>query len=87
MIFWRGIFHTLGFRDAVERFLSKLVQEVRKEDEHDNEIIVLPYVSMQDVYKMYIEAHGKDLHMKYNMFKTIWRKDFSHVSTKRGVEK
>ena len=74
-------------RDAVVRFLSKLVQEVGKEDEHDNEIIVLPYGSKQDVYKMYIEAHGKDLHMKYKYFWAIWKKDFSHVRTKNGVEK
>ena len=74
-------------RDAVERFLSKLVQEVGEEDEHDNEIIVLPYGSKQDVYKMYIETHGKDLHMKYNTFWAIWKNDFSHVRTKHGVEK
>ena len=75
------------FRDAVERFLSKLAQEVGKEDEHDNEIIVLPYGSKQDVYKMYIETHGTELHMKYNTFSAIWRKHFSHFRTKHGVEK
>ena len=74
-------------RDAVVRFLSKLVQEVGKEDEHDNEIIVLPYGSMKDVYKMYIETHGKDLHMIYNTFRPIWKNDFSHVRTKNGVKK
>ena len=63
------------------------MQEVGKEDEHDNEIIVLPYGSKQDVYKMYIETHGKDLYMKYNTFRAIWRKHFSHVKTKHGIEK
>ena len=76
-----------GLRDAVERFLSKLVQEVGKEDEHDNEIIVLPCGSKQDVYKIYNETHGKDLHIKYNTFWVIWKRDFSHVKTKHGVEK
>ena len=70
-------------RDAVERFLSKLVQEVGKEDEHDNEIIVLPYGSKNDVYK----THEKDLHMTYKKFMEIWRNEFSHVKTKRGVKK
>ena len=72
-----------GYRDAVERFLSKLVQEVGKEDEHDNEIIVLPYGSKKDVYK----THEKDLHMTYKTFMEIWRNNFSHVKTKRGVKK
>ena len=36
---------------------------------------------------MYIETHGKDLHMKYNTFWAIWKNDFSHVRTKHGVEK
>ena len=73
-------------RDAVEQFLSKLVQEVGKEDEHDNEIIVLPYGSKKDVYKMYIEAHGKDLHMEYITFWTLWKNDFSHIRTKHGLK-
>ena len=73
-------------RDAVEQFLSNLVQEVGKEDEHDNEIIVLPYGSKKDVYKMYIEAHGKDLHMEYETFRVIWKNDFFHIRTKYGLK-
>ena len=58
-------------RDTVERFLSNLVQEVGKEDEHDKSIIVLPYSTMKDVYKIYNDSHEKDLHTNYSTFRVI----------------
>ena len=51
---------------------------------NSEEIVYLPYRSKKDVYDLFI---AKGLHMKYQNFWAIWKKDFSHFRTKRGVEK
>ena len=51
---------------------------------NSEEIVYLPYRSKKDVYDLFI---AKGLHMKYKNFWTIWKKNFSHFRTKRGVEK
>ena len=47
-------------------------------------IVYLPYRSKKDVYDFFI-ANG--LNMKYKTFWEIWKKNFSHLKTKHGVEK
>ena len=51
---------------------------------NSEEIVYLPYRSKKDVYDFFI---AKGLHMKYRNFWAIWKKEFSHFKTKRGVEK
>ena len=47
-------------------------------------IVYLPYRSKKNVYDLLI---AKGLHMSYKYFLAIWKNYFSHVRTKRGVEK
>ena len=47
-------------------------------------IVYLPYRSKKNVYDLLI---ARGLHMSYKYFLVIWKNYFSHVRTKRGVEK
>ena len=54
---------------------------------NSEEIVYLPYRSKKDVYDLFIANMAKGLNMKYRKFWAIWKKDFSHFRTKRGIEK
>ena len=88
-------------RNNVVKMLSDLAEECRDKQQRNpagnptgnpsgnstgnsEGIVNLPYRSKKDVYDLFI---AKGLHMKYRNFLAIWKKEFSHFRTKRGVEK